>query len=152
MTIKDTLKEASEKLQTNGSPSARLDAELILARQLGKPREWLLAHDDEKLTTAQLRAYEGLIKRRLEHEPVGYINESVEFYGIDFFIDKRVLSPRVETEAIVEEVVAKAPKNAELIDIGTGSGAIAIAIAQNIGPTLKLLQLKYPKRRLKWLN
>lgn len=137
MNIKSTLAEATEKLKTNGSPSARLDAELILARQLGKPREWLLAHDDENLTTTQLRAYEGLIKRRLDHEPVGYINESIEFYGIDFFIDKRVLSPRVETEAIVEEVVAKAPKNASLIDLGTGSGAIAIAIAQN-RPDLKI--------------
>ena len=88
-----------------------------------------MAHDDEKLTTKQVETYSKLIKRRLDHEPVGYINESIEFYGIDFFIDKRVLSPRVETEAIVEEVVAKAPAGSSLIDIGTGSGAIAIAIA-----------------------
>jgi release factor glutamine methyltransferase len=137
MTIKDALKEANEKLQTNGSPSSRLDAELILAKLLGKTREWLIAHDDEKLSTAHAETFEELIKRRLGHEPVGYINNSVEFYGIDFFIDNRVLSPRGETEAIVEEVIARAPKNAELIDIGTGSGAIAIAIAKH-RPDLKI--------------
>ena len=106
-----------------------------------------MAHDDEKLTTKQAETYSKLIKRRLDHEPVGYINESIEFYGIDFFIDKRVLSPRVETEAIVEEVVAKAPAGSSLIDIGTGSGAIAIAIAQN-RPDLKITATEVSREAL----
>lgn len=131
MTIKYILSEACDKLNSNGSPSARLDAELILAKMLNKSREWLIAHDDEKLSKAQVRAYQKLIERRLKHEPVGYINQSIEFYGIDFYIDNRVLSPRVETEAIAEKVISKAPKGASLIDIGTGSGAIAVAIAKH---------------------
>ena len=131
MTIKSILSEAYEKLNSNGTPSARLDAELILAKMLNKSREWLIAHDDEKLSATQIQAYQGLIQCRLKHEPVGYINQSIEFYGIDFYIDKRVLSPRVETEAIAEEVITKAPKGARLIDIGTGSGAIAVAIAKH---------------------
>lgn len=131
MTIKNVLIEASDKLRASDNPSARLDAEVLLAKLLNKRREWLIAHDDKKLTPAQLGVYQGLIKRRLGHEPVSYINQSVEFYGLDFYIDKRVLSPRAETEAIVEQVIKNAPKEASLIDIGTGSGAIAIAIAKN---------------------
>lgn len=137
MTIKTILVEASDKLKASDNPSARLDAEVLLAKLLNKSREWLIAHDDQKLTTAQLKAYEALVNRRLNHEPVGYINQSIEFYGIDFYIDERVLSPRVETEVIVEQVVNNAPKGASLIDIGTGSGAIAISIAKN-RPDLKI--------------
>ena len=137
MSIKSALEQAIIKLQKEGIVSAKLDAELILAKLLSKNREWLIAHDNDKLSDKELGDFNRLIVRRLKHEPVGYINQTIEFYGMDFFIDQRVLSPRVETELIVDEVIKKAPKNASLIDIGTGSGAIAVAIAKN-RPDLKI--------------
>ena len=69
--------------------------------------------------------------RRLNREPVCYITNKLEFYGLEFYVDNRVLSPRVETELIAEQAIKNAPKNSKLIDIGTGSGAIAIAIAKH---------------------
>ncbi|MEI8072722.1 MAG: peptide chain release factor N(5)-glutamine methyltransferase [Candidatus Saccharibacteria bacterium] len=131
MTIKQALEESTLQLKNNHTPSPRLDAELLLAHLLRQNREYLIAHDDENLTESQLKQYSNFIHRRLDHEPVAYITNRLDFYGIDFYVDNRVLSPRVETELVAEEAIKNAPKNSKLIDIGTGSGAIAIAIAKN---------------------
>lgn len=138
MSIQEALKEATTALVENGSPSAKLDADLILAKMLQKPREWLIANDRTELTASQKARYDELIKRRLDHEPVSYINQSIEFYGLDFFVDKRVLSPRVETEMIVEKTIQDAPPNGVVLDMGTGSGAIAIALCKH-RPDLKII-------------
>lgn len=137
MTIKAALNQAIQALQSADSKSAKLDAELILAKLLGHPREWLIGNDTSELEAQDQKNYEQLIKRRLGHEPVSYINQSIEFYGLDFFVDKRVLSPRVETELIVEQAIKQAPKGGRLLDMGTGSGAIAIAISKH-RPDLKI--------------
>ena len=131
MNIRAVLKEVTAELAKAGSPSAKLDAELILAKMLDHPREWLIANDRTELTASQKNNYDALIKRRLSHEPVSYINQSIEFYGLDFFVDKRVLSPRVETEMIVERTIQDAPPNGMVLDMGTGSGAIAIALCKH---------------------
>lgn len=131
MTIERNLKDAKDKLEAADIPSARLDAELLLAFVLGKPREWLIAHNTDELTNDQIAHFDKLIKKRIDREPVCYITNKLEFYGIDFYIDNRVLAPRVETELVAEQGIRNAPKGSKLIDIGTGSGAIAIAIAKN---------------------
>jgi release factor glutamine methyltransferase len=131
MTIKTALTKSTEKFKNAKIPSARLDSELLLAHVLSESREYLIAHDDQELNPKQIKTFEDCMVRRLDREPVCYITNNLEFYGLDFFVDNRVLSPRVETELIVEEAIANAPQNSRLIDIGTGSGALAIAIAKH---------------------
>jgi len=131
MTVEQNLKEAKSKLEQADIPSARLDAELLLAFVLNKPREWLIAHNSDELTNQESNDFDKAIKRRIDREPVCYITNKLEFYGIDFYVDNRVLAPRIETELVAEQAIKNAPKGSKLIDIGTGSGAIAIAIAKH---------------------
>ncbi len=131
MTISEALQTASKKFGQAEISSYRLDAELLLAHALGHTREWLLANDQKTLTPGETLRFNQYVSRRLDREPVCYITNKLEFYGIEFYVDNRVLSPRVETELVAEQAIATAPKNSKLIDIGTGSGAIAIAIAKN---------------------
>lgn len=131
MTIRRSLVAAERRLDSVGISSARLDSELLLAHCLKQNREWLIAHDQDELTKLQAERYELAIVRRLDREPVCYITNQLEFYGIDFFVDNRVLSPRVETELIVEQAIELAKPGSKLIDLGTGSGAIAIAIVKH---------------------
>jgi release factor glutamine methyltransferase len=128
-TIAEALKASIEFLNTKDISGARLDAELLLAHVLRRDRAWLLAHDDEKLTPHQAADFEAFISRRSEHIPVVHLTGHREFYGLEFEITPDVLTPRVETEAMVEWAIKYAPAKSRLIDIGTGSGAIAIAIA-----------------------
>ena len=131
MTIQEILQTTEVKLKSAKITSARLDAELLLAHAINKTREYLIAHNDRVLSDSEIKRFEGYISRRLDREPVCYITNSLEFYGIDFYVDNRVLSPRVENELIVEQAVKHASQGSRLIDIGTGSGAIAIAIAKH---------------------
>ncbi|HVQ45083.1 MAG TPA: peptide chain release factor N(5)-glutamine methyltransferase [Candidatus Saccharimonadia bacterium] len=128
-TIREALTTAIAFLDEHRIPGARLDAELLLAHTLRHDRAWLLAHDDEPLTTFQVADFESYISRRSEHIPVVHLTGNREFYGLDFEITPDVLTPRIETEQMVEWAIKYAPPNSHLIDIGTGSGAIAIAIA-----------------------
>lgn len=129
-TLKVWLKRADDKLTEANIGSARLDAQLLLAHVLKKDREWLLAHDDEKLTAAQTRKAGRLLKRRLNHEPLAYITGYKEFYGRDFKVDGSVLIPRPETEELIDLLKElKLPKETEIIDVGTGSGALAVTAA-----------------------
>lgn len=131
MIIKDALSEAEKQLKKAGIPSWQLDAKLLLCDVLGVDKPYLLANDSQTLTTAQHKQFEAYLRHRLDREPVCYITNKLEFYGIEFYVDNRVLSPRVETELVAEQAIKHAPKNSRLIDIGTGSGAIAIAIAKH---------------------
>ncbi len=131
MTVHQSLVAAERRLAGIGISSARLDSEILLAHCLDQTREWLIAHNQDELTDSQAKKYELAIVSRLDREPVCYITNQLEFYGIDFFVDSRVLSPRVETELIVEQAIELAKPGSKLIDLGTGSGAIAIAIAKN---------------------
>jgi len=129
--IKATLEVAQQQLKAANIPSWQLDAKLLLCDVLDVDKSYLLAHDDQKLTTGQRKQFEGYLQRRLDREPVCYITNMLEFYGIEFYVDNRVLSPRVETELVAEQAIKEAPGGSKLIDLGTGSGAIAIAIAKH---------------------
>ena len=111
----------------------RLDAQLLLLQVLGRPagdRAWLLAHDGDTLDEGQQQQFTLLCGRRAAGEPLAYIAGRKEFFGVDLMVDRRVLVPRPDTETLVEwalEVLAPVT-SPRVVDLGTGSGAIALAI------------------------
>jgi release factor glutamine methyltransferase len=130
-TVREALNAAIEFLDHKAISGARLDAELLMAHTMRKDRAWLIAHDDHELTVHQAADFEAFISRRSEHIPVVHLTGMREFYGLDFAITPDVLTPRVETEQLVEWAVKYAPHRSKVVDIGTGSGAIAVAIASH---------------------
>ncbi len=110
-----------------------LDAEVLLAHVLGENREWLVAHGDEEVSTEDVALFESYVKRREEQEPVAYIVGFKEFYGMDFFVDRRVLVPRPETEMLVDKALEYLEGSGRVLDVGTGSGCMAVSIARTGG-------------------
>ena len=115
--------------------SAQLDTQVLLCHVLGIERAMLYAYPEREITPLQEQQYFTLIARRKQYEPVPYLTGHKEFYGLDFFVDRRVLIPRPETELLVEtalELIKRSITSGHVsvvADIGTGSGAIPIAIA-----------------------
>lgn len=122
--INQWLLRATGKLSAADIPTARLDAELILAHAIKKDRTWLLAHDDE---TVDYTLANELLQERSQRAPLAYLTGHKEFYGRIFAVNEHVLIPRPDTEEIIEQLkLLKPGKNRRLIDVGTGSGAIAV--------------------------
>ena len=121
--------DAAERLAKAGCDSPRLDAELLLAHVLGIDRTRLLTRGDGAIDAERRAAFEALVARRAAREPVAYILGTKGFRHIDLHVDPRVLIPRPDTETIVEVAVEVAPHGARVHDVGTGSGAIALALA-----------------------
>lgn len=132
MTINDWLKDTTQKLTSNGTESARLDSILLLEHVLVTPRATLLAHPETDLPATTLVKLDIALQQRLSGLPIAYILNKKEFYGRDFIVSSDVLIPRPETESIVEiakDLLLTSPK---ILDIGTGSGCIAITLALEI--------------------
>ncbi|MEZ4515883.1 MAG: peptide chain release factor N(5)-glutamine methyltransferase [Chloroflexota bacterium] len=116
------------------SPSPELDARLLLEHVLQQPHSYLIAHSDEPLSATQSAEYEALLERAEGLEPIPYLIGTAPFFGLDFVVSPAVLSPRPETEMLVEHalrwaVLREAPV---IVDVGTGSGCIAVTLAQQI--------------------
>ncbi len=114
-----------------GIDSARLDAEVLLAHVLGLERIQLYAQFDRPLNEDELAQFRALVKRRAAREPAAYLVGHREFWSLDFHVDQRVLIPRPDTEVLVEACLERIDEDAagRLVDIGTGSGAVAVAVA-----------------------
>jgi release factor glutamine methyltransferase len=136
MTLREALTVAAAQLASDEHlrPTASRDAELLLLHTLQIPRVTLIAHPDGELSASQRTAYEDSIARRRHHEPIQYITGQQEFYGLTLKVTSAVLIPRPETEHLVEAVLKLLPTNQPLkiADIGTGSGAIALALATHL--------------------
>lgn len=129
MTVGEALKLGEAILSEVGS--ARLDSQLLLEHVLKQPREWLLAHGEHELTKSQADDFRKLLRHRADRTPLVHLTGHREFYGLELIITPDALTPRAETEPMVEWAIKYAPRDSRLIDIGTGSGAIAIAIAKH---------------------
>ena len=108
-----------------------LEAKILLAHVLGRDRAWLAAHGEAVLTREQTLAFESLTRRRHDGEPVAYLTGRREFFGLEIEVTRAVLIPRPETELLVEFALAAIPEDtpARVLDLGCGSGAVALAIA-----------------------
>ncbi|MCG5547346.1 peptide chain release factor N(5)-glutamine methyltransferase [Halorhodospira halochloris] len=120
-----------ERLLEDLSSTPRLDAELLLCHVLGRPRSYLYAYLEQQFDGATQQAFLALIERRRCKEPVAYILGTCEFWGLELEVSPAVLIPRPETEHLVEAAIAVLPHAGRLLDLGTGSGAIALAIAKS---------------------
>jgi release factor glutamine methyltransferase len=128
--VGDALGAAVDALTAAGVDSPRLDAELLLAAAAGTERERLIAAPEAPLAPAAGRSFGTMVRRRLRREPVAYIVGRRWFRRIELEVDRRVLIPRPETELLVEVALELAPQQA--LDVGTGSGAVALALADEL--------------------
>jgi len=143
LTLGEELRQASQALNTEGIPDHSLEAQILLAHALGFSRAQLLARPERPLSPAELRVFWAMLARRLKREPTAYILQNREFYGRDFFVDRRVLIPRPETEVLVDRALAAAKRLGEdvtIADVGTGSGAVAVSLALEL-PRARLFAL-----------
>ena len=128
--IRELIETVSRRLAAV-SDTPRLEADLLLARAIDMPRSYLFAHPDDQLDDGALERLMREVERRLEGEPLAYITGSREFWSLELMVTPATLVPRPETERLVELVLSEVAKDApvRILDLGTGSGAIALAIA-----------------------
>lgn len=134
--IAETLRQAGATLRHAQVPNDLLDAQTLLAFALGQDRTYLIVNFNQQLSAEMLAQYQALIARRAAGEPLQYITGRQEFFGLEFEVTPEVLIPRPETELIVEETLRLAEQHQLsaplIIDVGTGSGCIAVALAREL--------------------
>ena len=128
--ITEVLATAATRL-ASVSDSARLDAEILVARSINMPRSYLFAHPEEALDSVAMQRLADTIERRLSGEPMAYITGFKEFWSLELLVTSATLVPRPETELLVDLALREIPRDADwqVLDLGTGNGAIAVAIA-----------------------
>ena len=129
--ISQALRKATQLFEEHGTGVPRLTAEVLLSHCLGVKKPHLYGYPQQILTPKQAVRYEEYVQQRLAGKPTQYITGIQEFYGISFRVYPDVLIPRPETELLVEEALAHASETEQILDVGTGSGCIAVAIKSN---------------------
>lgn len=134
MPLRETLQSAITRLTNEHVPSPRMNAELLLMFTLACDRAYLYAHPERELTPEENSRYNEALTQRARGVPAQYITGHQEFWGLDFIVTPAVLIPRPETEHLIETVLplAKPMKAPKIADVGTGSGAIALALAREL--------------------
>ncbi len=132
LSIRAVLSQAAARLD-DVSDSARLDAEILLARAIDMPRSYLFAHPEDSVDDAAVGRLEKTVQQRLSGEPMAYITGIKEFWSLELMVSPATLVPRPETEILVDRALREIPREADwrILDLGTGSGAIALAIASD---------------------
>ena len=142
MNVKETLNVASEEIIKIGSLDAKLEAEVLLRHVLKIDRATMFQDLDEDVSIEDSGNIASLVKRRTQREPLAYITGAKEFYGLPFVVSEDVLIPRQETELLVDAAIVQAKtldkSEISIVDVGTGSGAIAVSLALNI-PTASVV-------------
>ena len=149
MTIREVIQFGVETLR-GSSPTPQLDIELLLGYILEKDKEYLFTHPENKITKALLGKFKKILEKRRKGVPIAHLTHLQEFFGINFYVDQDVLIPRPETEEVVEDAVSASKElNTNLfLDVGTGSGCIAIAIA-SILPDSQVIALEISKKAVR---
>ncbi len=137
MTYGELLVQVRQRLERAALPEAPLESEILIRHAAGLSKTQFLGALQDSPGAGVAERVEGYVERRLRHEPLAYITGKREFYNLEFSIDKRVLIPRPESETLVEQALAlvgpeEEARGLRIIDVGTGSGALAIALAINL--------------------
>jgi len=167
MTIKQALQTGTHTLTS--SSTAHLDCEVLLSNILECDKSYFISHSDRELEQEQENTYQDYLKQRQAGKPIAYITNEKEFFGRSFYVDERVMIPRPETEEMLEDaidLITNSPEPTTILDLGTGSGAIAISVAlelpdreiigldisQNALDIAQINQNKYPCKNLQFIE
>jgi release factor glutamine methyltransferase len=132
MTIRTALEQGAALLERAGIAVPRLTAEVLLGHAMRCERTWFFAHPEQELREVEWLHYGRYLDERLKGKPTQYITKRQEFYGREFVVSRDVLIPRPETELLVESVLQLRPRGV-VIDVGTGSGIVAVTLAMELG-------------------
>jgi release factor glutamine methyltransferase len=143
MTLQAALRQGSELLARAGVPEARLTAELLLCHALRRQKIYLYSHPEHELSTIEWIHYGRYLHQRLNGVPAQYITGAQEFYGRPFTVTPAVLIPRPETEHVVEHALAVARGARRVLDIGAGSGALAVTLALELNAQAVATDISY---------
>ncbi|MFA4941798.1 MAG: peptide chain release factor N(5)-glutamine methyltransferase [Patescibacteria group bacterium] len=144
MKTNEALRIAGRQFNKVNIKNPAFEAEILLSYILKKPREFLFSHPNRKISEKQITKFKALVERRKKSEPIAYLTGNKEFYGLNFVVNKNTLIPRPETELMVEKALAlttHSAQHATLIDVGTGSGCIIIALAKLLKLQIKNYEL-----------
>jgi release factor glutamine methyltransferase len=153
MTIREVIQFGVEKLKdTHSTP--QLDIELLLSYSLKESKEYLFRHPEKKLPKKSLDEFKKLLEKRMKGVPISHLTHLQEFFGIPLYVNKDVLIPRPETEEVVEDAISTWKEKTDIglfLDVGSGSGCIAIAIASTV-PNINVIALEKSEKAIKVAN
>ena len=142
MILENTIKKASELLKNHNIPSYELDAEIILSEIMKVKREFLISNNNFNISNNIIKKYNFAINRRINKEPVAYIIGKKEFWSEDFVVNSATLVPRPETELLIYKLISLFKnKSINILDIGSGSGCILLAILKELNLYVILMQM-----------